>query len=272
MTPIVSWPWRSPDYHRRADGHQLGQPQYVGVAHPNATVGDCSRNQAWLIGPVDADVAAGGPVRERCRTCAGPKRDRTVGRAAVARQDVANVEIARRCCRVRFPTPTGALNTRTPSRNNVALKRLRSTTRRVSRSTGLPSAERGTHPVVPFGSTASRTRCQSPPASSRALPRSCKTFVVPSGVRRETPVIGEAPRRGATRAVTARLITANSETPRSVRSGFGRGTTNAGCDGGGSGSSGAECEPGANTSTATRATAGAAATATTSRRPGVISP
>ena len=97
-------------------------------------------------------------------------------------------------------------------------------------------------------------------------------FVVPSGVRRETRAIGGAPGLGATRAVTARLIAANSETPRSVRSGFGWGTTNAGFGGDGSGGAGVESEPGANASTAARATAGVAAAATTSRLLRFISP
>ena len=49
-----------------------------------------------LVRPVDADEAARGPVGQHFRAGARPERDRTVERAAVARQAVADVELPAR--------------------------------------------------------------------------------------------------------------------------------------------------------------------------------
>jgi hypothetical protein len=46
--------------------------------------------------------------------------------------------------------------------------------------------------TAPTGITHSRTRCQRPLGFSRALPSSCRIFVVLSGVRRETSATGAA--------------------------------------------------------------------------------
>ena len=63
-----------------------------------------------------------------------------------------------------------ALKIRLPARYSVAVSRSRSTTRRVRTTDRPPSAERGTHPVVLFGRTGSRTRVHTRPRASVARP------------------------------------------------------------------------------------------------------
>src|SRR3954468_5540485 len=84
------------DRDRRADRHQPGQAQDVGVLQPHAAVRDPAGDQAGLVGPVHADVAAARPVGQRVRRRARPERHRPIDRAGrpVAGQLRADVELA----------------------------------------------------------------------------------------------------------------------------------------------------------------------------------
>src|SRR4051812_27714445 len=89
-------PRASGDGDRRADFDQLVQLQDVGVLHPHAAVRDATGDQPWLVGAVDADDAAAGPVGQRVRRRAGDEGQRPVGRVLVARELRAHIELALR--------------------------------------------------------------------------------------------------------------------------------------------------------------------------------
>ena len=78
----------------------------VGVAQADAAVRDAAGDQLRLVGAVDADEAAGRPVRQHRGAGARAERDRAVERARVARQHDADVELPggrRRARRCRWP-------------------------------------------------------------------------------------------------------------------------------------------------------------------------
>ena len=75
----------SVDSHRRPDRHETAERQHVRVAQPDAPVRDAARQEIGPVGAVDADEAAGRPVRRVGRPRAGPERNGAVLGAAVAR-------------------------------------------------------------------------------------------------------------------------------------------------------------------------------------------
>ena len=79
-------------FPRAAGGRGAGCRRCAGGCSRASPAGD----QPGLVGPVDADVAAGGPVGQRGRLRARPEGDRPVERAGVAREAVADVEGAGR--------------------------------------------------------------------------------------------------------------------------------------------------------------------------------
>jgi len=79
-----------------ADRHELRQAHDVGVLQPHAAVRDPAGDQAGLVGPVHAHVAAARPVGQGVRRRARPERHRAVEGTlgAVAGQLGADVELA----------------------------------------------------------------------------------------------------------------------------------------------------------------------------------
>src|SRR5688572_8760280 len=55
---------RLEDPHRRADRQQAPQPRHVAVVEPDAAVRRAAGDPLRLVGPVDADDPAAGPVAE----------------------------------------------------------------------------------------------------------------------------------------------------------------------------------------------------------------
>src|SRR5215211_9511340 len=86
----------SDDRYGRPDGHQPREVEDVLVPQADTAVGDTSGQQLRVVGPVDPDEAAAGPIGEHGRTAARPERDRAVEGVVEVRQLVADVEVATR--------------------------------------------------------------------------------------------------------------------------------------------------------------------------------
>ena len=82
----------APDRHARSWRHEPGEAQDVGVASRMQPCETRPGIRPGLVRAVDADEAAGGPVRQHGRARARAERDRAVGRAREARQLVADEE------------------------------------------------------------------------------------------------------------------------------------------------------------------------------------
>ena len=171
-------------------------------------------DQVWAVGAVDADVAAARPVGQRRRSRARAERDRPVERALVARQPVADDELAARRGRVRCADADGdaedgatvAQERRAPARRGRRRGACAPSRRRRARSAA-PSR------VVPLGSAGSRTRTQSSPRWSRRRASGRTMVVVASGVRAaRMPTAGAEP-AGRRRAVTSRRTAAHVVSP-----------------------------------------------------------
>ena len=164
--------------------------------------GGCSRARSrpgielGLAGPVDPDVAAGGPVGQRRGLRAGAEGDGAVERAGVAPQAVADVEGARRRRGRRAPDRRpGRRNTARPLRSSVSGQaRAIDDQPRVDRPRSRRAPSAAASPVC-ARRAGRRARIHSPPRASRARPRTSTRFVVPSGVRAASRATARAPRR-----------------------------------------------------------------------------
>jgi hypothetical protein len=93
----------SPDRQRRAYGHQLRQRQDLLVAHADAAMGDAAGDQLRLVGAVDADEPAAGPIALVLGARTGPEGQRPVRRPGETRESVAHVEAPARRRPPRLP-------------------------------------------------------------------------------------------------------------------------------------------------------------------------
>jgi hypothetical protein len=84
-------PARSDDPKRRSDRHEPIERTDVPVSHPDAAVGDASRDEGGQGGPVDSDEAAGGPVADG-GAGARAEGDGSIERTPVADEPVPDVE------------------------------------------------------------------------------------------------------------------------------------------------------------------------------------
>ena len=204
---------RVSDRQRRADRQLAREPDDVRVAQPDAAVRDRARDQVRAVGAVDADVAAAGPVGQRRRARAGAERDRAVERAAVAREPVADDELAarRRARRARRCRPgrAGPRARRGAASAGAWRGRRRAACgpcrrRRARRAAPSPSCRSGAREP-----DADPQRHGAPARSGRTM------FVVASGVRaRSVPTAARAERSGRARATTSRRTAAHVVSPR----------------------------------------------------------
>src|ERR1700759_5755153 len=109
------------------------------------------------------------------------------------------------------PMPTGARKITLPARNNVAVRRARSITKRVSTNDQPPSALRGSQPSVPLGRTARLTRTQIVPRATRS-PSAPTRGVVPAGVGEGTMPTAALAELGGLRPTVARSTAAQRVT------------------------------------------------------------
>src|SRR5438128_145344 len=81
---------------RRAEGHQPVEAQDRGIPHTHAPMRDAARQDLRLIRPVDADEAPAEPVGELRGARVQSEGARSVSGRGVARELLANIELAPR--------------------------------------------------------------------------------------------------------------------------------------------------------------------------------
>src|SRR6266540_7110715 len=98
-----TWGLRLLNGDRRTERHQPEEPHDRGIAHADAAVRDPARDDPRCIRPMNADEPAAGPVREDRRARVQSESPRPVGGRVVAREFLADVELASRSGPVRLP-------------------------------------------------------------------------------------------------------------------------------------------------------------------------